>query len=345
VIGTTEKTAARLVERLRETLRERVGSLLPRGTRVALLDFPNHDNVGDTAIWLGELTLLRQLGCEVAYTASFSSYSPSMMRRAVGRDGVILLHGGGNLGDIWPTYQAFRERVIQSHPRTRIIQLPQTVHFDDPASTKRAADVFASHPDLTLMVRDGRSEEFARRAFAGCRVLAAPDSAFALHALEDPEPTSRVVLLMRTDKERRERPNLDLPEGVVRCDWPGRSRGRGPLGRRYWLSRVLGFPAKRSAAAAYLLDRPIRRAFDRLAAERMAMGPEMVGSGSVVVTDRLHGHILSLLLGRPHVLLDNSYGKVRSFWARWTADSPITEWAPDLDTAVELALAHSDQGR
>ena len=33
--------------------------------------------------------------------------------------------------------------------------------------------------------------------------------------------------------------------------------------------------------------------------------------GKVVITDRLHAHVLCLLLGIPHVLLDNNYGKVR----------------------------------
>jgi exopolysaccharide biosynthesis predicted pyruvyltransferase EpsI len=333
--------AAALVERLRGVLRERLGGLLPSGTRVALLDFPNHANVGDTAIWLGEQALLRELGCEVAYTASFSSYSSSMARRAVGRSGVILLSGGGNLGDLWPTFQAFRERVIEAHPRNPIVQLPQTVHFAQPASAKRAADVFSSHPDLTIMVRDRPSEEFARRTFTSCRVVAAPDMAFGLGALPVPEPTSELVLLMRTDRERLEGTSGRMPEEVAPVEWPPGRTGR--LGRRYRLSRALGFPAKRSPAAAYLLDRPLRHVFDRLGAERMAVGLAIVGSGSVVVTDRLHGHILSLLLGRPHVLLDNSYGKVRGFWERWTADSPITDWATDLDSA--LKRAHSIAAR
>jgi pyruvyl transferase EpsO len=33
-----------------------------RGQRFALVDFPNHSNVGDNAIWLGELAALRAIG-------------------------------------------------------------------------------------------------------------------------------------------------------------------------------------------------------------------------------------------------------------------------------------------
>ncbi|RZM06107.1 MAG: exopolysaccharide biosynthesis protein, partial [Sphingomonas sp.] len=31
------------------------------GSRYALVDFPDHANVGDSAIWLGELAMLRQV--------------------------------------------------------------------------------------------------------------------------------------------------------------------------------------------------------------------------------------------------------------------------------------------
>ncbi len=54
---------AELAERVRAT----VAPLLPVGEPVALLDFPNHMNVGDAAIWLGERALLRSLGVPVAY--------------------------------------------------------------------------------------------------------------------------------------------------------------------------------------------------------------------------------------------------------------------------------------
>jgi pyruvyl transferase EpsO len=70
----------------------------------------------------------------------------------------------------------------------------------------------------------------------------------------------------------------------------------------------------------------------------------MLGAAACVVTDRLHGHILSVLLGIPHVVLDNSYGKVRSFYETWTAQSDLVDWADSPAEAVHLATgraAHS----
>jgi pyruvyl transferase EpsO len=57
----------------------------------------------------------------------------------------------------------------------------------------------------------------------------------------------------------------------------------------------------------------------------------------VVVTDRLHGHILALLLGIPHVVLDNSYGKLHHFIRTWTHASPLVRMAAAPDEATALA--------
>ena len=53
----------------------------------------------------------------------------------------------------------------------------------------------------------------------------------------------------------------------------------------------------------------------------------LLARGECVVTDRLHGHLLATLLGRPSVVCDNSFGKVRSFYETWTQPLPGCAWA------------------
>jgi pyruvyl transferase EpsO len=43
----------------------------------------------------------------------------------------------------------------------------------------------------------------------------------------------------------------------------------------------------------------------------------------LVVTDRLHGHILAMLMDMPTLVLDNSYGKNSRYAAVWTARSRL----------------------
>jgi hypothetical protein len=140
-----------LLADLRTSIDKVLGPLLPAGTRCALMDFPNSANVGDAAIWMGERAWLERSGIDVVYTCDRFTYSPSRLRREL-KDGVILWHGGGNLGDLWPAFQAFRERVVAGFPDNRIIQLPQSIWFGEPANAARASKIFNDHPNLHLLL-------------------------------------------------------------------------------------------------------------------------------------------------------------------------------------------------
>jgi pyruvyl transferase EpsO len=155
-----------------------LADLIPWGTQCAVVDAPLHSNVGDSAIWLGQRALLHRLGAEVRYACDQDSYCAHQLAASLPH-GPILLHGGGNLGDLWITSQLLRERVIQDFPDRRIIQLPQSVHFLDRANLERARQVFDTHPDLTLLLRDRHSLAVARTEFAAGGVLC-PDPAFLL---------------------------------------------------------------------------------------------------------------------------------------------------------------------
>jgi hypothetical protein len=60
-----------------------------------------------------------------------------------------------------------------------------------------------------------------------------------------------------------------------------------------------------------------------------------LGQGRAVITDRLHAHVFCLLLGIPHCLLDNSYGKVRGCWETWTCGTHLAVWCNDEAEALE----------
>ena len=58
-----------------------------------------------------------------------------------------------------------------------------------------------------------------------------------------------------------------------------------------------------------------------------------------MITTRLHGHILCVLLGIPHVLLDTRQRKVSGFVDAWTRGCPLTSWAGSPADAVTAARA------
>ena len=79
--------------------------------------------------------------------------------------------------------------------------------------------------------------------------------------------------------------------------------------------------------------------FDRFSSYHLSRGLDLLSAGRVVVTDRLHAHILCLLLGIPHVVLDNSYGKVHGFLDTWTKGSSLVHKAANPQEAAEIAKA------
>jgi exopolysaccharide biosynthesis predicted pyruvyltransferase EpsI len=330
--------ARRLVSELSGTIDRVLRPLLPAGAPCALLDFPDHANVGDSAIWLGETDWLRRADCPVVYTCDMAAYSPETLAARLG-GGVILLSGGGNLGDFWWDNQQFRERVIQDFPRNKIIQLPQTIHFEDEWAVGEARRVFNGHPDLTLLCRDQRSLDFARAKFARPSLLC-PDMAFALGPLADPgPPVCDVLWLCRTDGESAGAPLPNVGGDVERADWleeaptPLRERSRD----------LVAQVASNPAGSEGLLDE-LTAAYGHLARERLDRGWRLLGGGKIVITDRLHGHILCLMMGMPHVLLDNVYGKLRRYYDTWTHGCALARWADSPAEALALAAAMARTG-
>lgn len=338
-------TAAGIHLDVRRRLLAVVGKLIEPGARCALVDFPRHANVGDSAIWLGERTLLTELGADVVYVADLHTFCEADLSEWL-PTGTILLHGGGNLGDLWPHHQTLREQIIRAFLGHRIIQLPQSVHFGDPAALDRAREVFDAHPDLVLLLRDHRSLLLARRAFRAPSMLC-PDSALALSELaRSPRPSHRILWLSRTDHEAAHHTEPDLAADVHRSDWTGQEGADDA-----WIAAFQTVARDLQMASTDrrrgVTSRPagdLARSYDRHAALHLVRGCRLLTSAQAVVTDRLHAHLLCLLLGLPHVVLDDRHGKVRGYWETWRHDRwwPAARLAPTSDQAIQQARLLTD---
>lgn len=135
---------------------------------VAILGFPSHENKGDSAIWVGEKILLAALGVNTVYQADWQTYSRTQLAMTINRhpDLLILLHGGGNFGDLYPWEMDGRLKVVQHFPDTPIRFFPQSIHFNDHARMLDVRDQLVQHSDLGVVVRDVPSLERANALFA-----------------------------------------------------------------------------------------------------------------------------------------------------------------------------------
>lgn len=303
--------------------------LVTEGDDYALLDFPDYSNVGDSLIWLGALNYLKgRTGKLPSYVCTIWDFNADELRLR-SPDGPIFLSGGGNFGNLWPKFQDFRRKVLESFPDRQIVQLPQTIHFTDKSSVAATRDAIAKHGNFRLYVRDRPSLEFAQSEF-NCLISSCPDMAFALDPMTvKSAPTHDVALMLRTDKEQSSErgPILNTGLEINAFDWINESR---PVYQRYFekaenrLERYLHIPNK---ALMY------KRRADR----RLERGRELLQTGNVVVTDRLHGFIFSTLLGIEHAILDNSYGKLKNFHGLWMSGSDQSVFFDTFKDATDWA--------
>jgi exopolysaccharide biosynthesis predicted pyruvyltransferase EpsI len=326
-----------LVQDLQRQIHANLLPILNDTREVALVDFPNYSNVGDSLIWLGELAYLRSVRVRIRYAADMRTYSKTTLERKVGA-GPILISGGGNFGDIWPAHQEFRYKVMRDFPKTPIIQLPQSIHFEDKNNLHTAADRIGEHRNFTLCVRDAKSRAIAQEHFR-CPVVLCPDMAFALGHLERlGNPDMDVVWLRRTDKESmagggsRDVPAMDLPDGWLSADWLDE-----PVTLLARVENRLNRTLSRHPDRFGSLEAVARPIWNQRARQRLDRGRRLLSRGRLLVSDRLHGHILAVLLGMPQVLIDNSYGKLSSFHEMWTHGAPSVTFARSAREAIECA--------
>ena len=331
------------LESLYVTARDALAVALDGSRSVGFVNFPNHGNPGDPAIWLGTQRLLADLGVSVDYSSAWWNFDADNARRAVG-DAPILLNGGGNFGDLYAGQQGARKTVLRTMSGNRVIQMPQSIHFKDPARVEEMRGLIDAHGGFTMMTRERRSEAIARDEF-GMEPILSPDHALALGAAPPPvEPASDVVWIGRQPGDPEFLASAAPPPeaGLASFEWMN-----GVLAdQATWDEEGLAALARNAALVAlHTAGQPVPEAeqrdaastFEPLARRWVAYGMRTLAAGRFVVTDKLHGHIFCALMGLPHVVLDNSYGKVSGTLDAWTGGLPGVHRARDGADAWRLA--------
>lgn len=295
--------------RIKELQTYIANALLPeiKCRKVVLLDVPYYTNIGDTLIWQGTHDFLRQQGIKCMFTASKESFD----FRALPKDYVILLQGGGNFGDIWEQHQLFRRRVIETYRDNKIIILPQTIFFEKEDNLLRDAHALARHPDLLIIGRDTNSYDILKKHYHANRVAMLPDMAFCIDFTKFKMPEAvgnRVLFFERRDVEMNHgyKYSTAVPPEAEVHEWPLMEKPDATW-RTKWACRIENRLPRCYDAYWDMIMRPYY----------VNTGIQFIGRYTKVYTTRLHGAILSVLLDKDVVLFDNSYGKNSSFYNSW----------------------------
>lgn len=266
--------------------------------RILLLLSPDHSNIGDHMIELAEEKFLydflpNNLQKKI-YEFTYSDWKvlKDKITKNVRDDDVILIHGGGYIGDFYPALETELIDVLHKFKRNPIIVFPQTIYFyNDSDCDKRLEELReAIHAceDFTLLARDKKSYEIAINSLKMSKdnCLLVPDIVtYCKYKNISNNRKKRIMLIMRNDKERI-------------CD-----------------NSRLAFLNDKEFANYELLSTDMHNVNNKSISVKRRndiVGGKLkdISESSLVLTDRLHGMLFSAITGTPCIAFDNKSRKV-----------------------------------
>lgn len=293
-----------------------------------LLDIPDHVNIGDSLIWAGELAYLERLPYVMEYTANLYLCEEDK----INPETIILLHGGGNFGDVWRHGQEFRNNIITKFPNNKIIVFPQTVYYENENILLEDAQIFNAHKNLYICARDQQSYDILTSKFYNNQILLLPDMAFCLDLDKyiTNATTNKSLLFKRTDKELNKNNDSGILNSMKQTkkeidvlDWPTFKTNKLDLfvdDKLYSIERRLAYLFLKLPVFNKLVDSRYALWGKNNLEKYLKIGIDFINEYDEVYTTRLHGYILSILLNKKVHMMDNSYGKNSRTYNTWMKD-------------------------
>jgi glycosyltransferase involved in cell wall biosynthesis len=290
--------------------------------KIFLVGTAEHSNIGDAAIVSGELEFIKKYYPDYAVveipTYLFSEQYP-LMRAAITNDDLIFLHGGGNLGTLYLNEENVRRTVVSDYSNHKIVILPQTIYFSEDApgmaELRISAEIYNRHKNLTLFTRGLQSLRSAQAHFANVPSSNALDCAFLLNA-DFGYDRNGILLCIRdlTDESGLTEQQYNAVFQTVAEEYPEYDRSNNLYGGD--------------------IPKDIRR---RVVDDEL----KLFARHRVIVTDRLHGLVFSVITRTPCVLISSYRQKIAEF-AENFADSNavffIDKRLEQINTMIKAAF-------
>ena len=267
------------------------------------MGIPHHGNLGDNAIALAEERIID------TYFSGYEKYvvpekklelCANKLKTYIKDDDILLLHGGGNIGDTYVTPEAGRRKVIQMYPNNKIIVFPQTAYFSDTEEGRRVLDeskkIYNAHKNLVILAREEKSYEFMKKHFYNAKVYLTPDIVMTLNEAKK-ERREGALLLFRTDKEKTlSDEKAESIKNIVQREFG-----------KYELSDMNIWNTITNNISYKDREKLLQDKFDQ------------IRKAEVVITDRLHGMIFSAITETPCIAFNNFNHKIEESY-KWLKD-------------------------
>lgn len=258
---------------------------------VFLFGSPGHKNMGDQAQTYCIQKWLKinypEYGLMIFTLGKSTERVYTLLRKFIRKNDMLICHSGYHLTDLYNERFPYMELAKRFKDHS-IIVFPQTVFFNDRDKLNEIAKVFNSHGNLLLMCRDKVSYDEAKLYFTSCKLLLMPDIVTALiGTYKFSGKRDGVLFCMRNDKEA------------------------------FYSKEVINdFRARLANTPTNLTDTTL----SDLDVSYIINNREVVLTNlfkeysryKVIITDRYHGTIFSLISGTPVVVLGSTDHKLSS---------------------------------
>lgn len=285
-------------------------------SRLFLFQTPAHTNIGDHAIAEAEIVFIKRnfpnrVLIEINQVYHFKLID--FIKSNISCTDILLLHGGGNLGNQYLHEERIRRSVIENFSLNKIIIFPQTIYYtSDEIGQKELSttqQLFKKHKKLTLIAREDVSNELMTSYFPFQKVLLMPDIVFSLNRLKPELPRKGALMVLRNDEEKilnsEQHNKLDnlakrYFETVTYSDmhyhkWVRTARGRAKL---------------------------LQEKFNQFK------------SAEIVITDRLHGMVFAAITGTPCIAFSNYNQKVSGTY-KWIENLNYIKFLRNIDNVEQ----------
>lgn len=287
--------------------------------RIYIFGSPFHTNLGDQAQtyciekWAGENIPDSEI-ITMNSVSDFNILIIFLISKIAKKQDIIICHSGYHFSERYPQYKLY-EQIVKSLKRNPVIIFPQTVNFKNMKEALRVGKAFDRHPDCLLMCRDLHSYDLAKKIFKRTKLLLYPDI---------------VTSLIGTYNF-----NLDKRDNILFCI-------RNDSESYYGRDKIVEFMKRFSPIKTVLSDTYSNIPYSTLIKNRRKILNETFEKFSrykLIITDRYHGTIFSLISNTPAIVLGTNDHKLES-GVKWFPDDEFKGYlyfAKDLEEAFVIA--------
>lgn len=282
----------------------------------------DYGNIGDMAITIAQAKILeeifpdRQL-IELPMKDIYNCIN--IVKEIINDNDIITLIGGGNIGNVYLGFEKKRRFLIENFKNNKIISFPQSIDFletsDGQEEFKNSINTYASNRKLTLFAREQKSFNIMKNNFKN-DVFLIPDTVLYLKDKINSNIThhsrQNITLCLRNDKEKIT--DINFKEEIQQLL---KSNGfNNIISHDTHIGEVTV-----SADERYTIFFNLLSEFTK---------------AKIIITDRLHGMIFSVITNTPCIVFDNSNHKNLSTYETWFKDFPNIRFMHNYNTETFL---------